>query len=166
MTNSVVDDHDEFRKTLKSFLESQGLNLLILEADSETLAVKIALREQPAVVLLELQLPMVNGRMTSELVKRVSPKSKIIILSMFDSGKLPKGFQGGRIDGCIGKSDLDSDICRVLRKLLKSGDAEVKKEKREPQSNPVSIGQKHESIRTSLLDLPAHGSKKERNSNE
>ena len=115
----IVDDHDEFRKTLKAFLERQNLNLMILEANSETSALQKALREQPNIVLLELQLPKMNGIKTSKLVKEVSPKSKIIIVSIFDTENFQKKFLGEHIDDFIGKNDFDVKLFRVLRKYLK-----------------------------------------------
>ena len=115
----LVDDHDRFRKTLRAFLERQNLNLQIFEADSEKVAVQKALREQPDLVLLELQLPKMNGIKISKLIKDVAPDSKIIIVSMFDTEHVQEKFLGKDIDGFIGKSDFDSKFSLILRKYLR-----------------------------------------------
>ncbi|MBF0408083.1 MAG: response regulator transcription factor [Candidatus Riflebacteria bacterium] len=115
----IVDEHCEFRNILKRFLERQKLNLLVFEADSETSAVRNALKEQPDIVLLELRLPQMNGIKTSKLVKKVSPDSKIIIVSMFDTEHFQKKFLGEHIDDLIGKSEFDEKLFHILRKHLK-----------------------------------------------
>ena len=114
----IVDDHYLFRKTLRLFLEKQHLNYLTFEAGSETSGVRIALREQPAIVLLELQLPKMNGIKTSKLIKAVSPNSKIIIVSMYDTEKFQKQFLGAHIDDFIGKSEFDSKLFKILKRNL------------------------------------------------
>lgn len=115
----IVDDHQEFRKALKEFLTKQNLNLEIHEADSERFAVQQAAEIQPTIVLLELQLPKMNGIKTSKLIKKVSPGSKIIIVSMFDNEIFQKEFIGSHIDDFIGKSEFDEKLVWVLRKHLK-----------------------------------------------
>lgn len=115
----IVDDHDGFRRAVKAFLEQQKINLEIFEADSERSAVKMAAKEKPAIVLLELQLPKMNGIKTSKLIKEVSPASKIVIVSMFDAEKFQKNFMAEHIDEVVGKSEFDRKLVRILKKYLR-----------------------------------------------
>lgn len=117
----IVDDHDGFRKAVKAFLEQQKINLEIFEADSEETAVKVALKEKPAIVLLELQLPKMNGIKTSKRIKEVSPASRIIIVSTFDADKFQKSFMTEHIDEVMGKSEFDRKLVKILKKYLGEG---------------------------------------------
>ncbi|MBF0502080.1 MAG: response regulator transcription factor [Candidatus Riflebacteria bacterium] len=116
----IVDSHSEFRKALRVFLETQNKNIIILEAGSETSAAQEAMREKPDVVLLELLLPQMNGILTSRIIKEVSPDSKIVILTMFDTEISPEKFLDEHIDDFIAKSEFDSKLISVLRKHLKN----------------------------------------------
>jgi DNA-binding NarL/FixJ family response regulator len=116
----IVDDHDEFRKILRTFLETENKNFEISEADSETSAVKKAKQEKPDVVLLELQLPKMNGVKTSKLIKEVSSRSKIIIVTMFESEILKRKCLGAEIYDIIGKSQFDSALVATLIKHLRN----------------------------------------------
>ncbi|MBF0544289.1 MAG: response regulator transcription factor [Candidatus Riflebacteria bacterium] len=116
----IVDDHDGFRRTLRIFLEWQKLDLWVLEANSERAGVQKALKEQPEIVLLELRLPKMNGIKASKLVKKVSPNSKIIVVSVFDTENFQKRFLGEHISDFIGKNEFDFRLFRVLRKHLKN----------------------------------------------
>ncbi len=116
----IVDDHNEFRRILRKFLESQNLNYLTFEASSERSAVWKARMEQPDIVLLEFQLPKMNGIKTSRLIKNVSPNSKIIVVSTFDTEKFQRKFIGEHVDGFIGKSEFDRNLVRILRKHLRN----------------------------------------------
>jgi len=117
----IVDDHSGFRKILKKFLEKQNLGLVMVEADSERSAVKKCLKEQPDIVLLELELPQMNGIKTAKLIKGVSPRSKIIIVTMFDSAQFRKDFFAEYVDHFIGKNEFEGRLIKVLRKCLKPG---------------------------------------------
>lgn len=147
----IVDDNEEFRKILGAFLEIQNEKFLIFEAGTEASAVKMARREKPDVVLLELQLPKMNGIVTSKIIKEVSPNSIVIIVSMYDTEVFQKEFLGRHIDDSIGKSELDSKLVAVLRKHLRgrkgSGSLPEKKEKRSDE--------KHQHVR-----LPNHDNKR------
>ncbi|MBF0544276.1 MAG: response regulator [Candidatus Riflebacteria bacterium] len=149
----IVDDHAEFRKTLKTFLERADLSFLILEADSETSAVKKASSEQPDIVLLELQLPKMNGIKTSKLIKKVSPNSKIIIVSMFNTENFQKKFLGKHIDDFIGKSELDDKLLRLLKKHKKKSLESSANGSKSSVSNPSPEKNEKGSLKKSVCPI-------------
>ena len=115
----IVDDHAGFRRRLKIFLEQQNQNTGVYEADSEESAVETALKQKPEIVLLELQLPQMNGIKTAKLIKKASPSSKIIIMTMFDAEDFQRKFMTGHIDDVIGKNDFDGRLVRIVKKYLR-----------------------------------------------
>ena len=57
----IVDDHPLFRKGVRALIGVQDDMEVIAEADDVSTAVELALREQPDVVLIDLQMPGGSG---------------------------------------------------------------------------------------------------------
>ena len=80
----VVDDHDDFRKGLEALLgAAEGLEVVGSAADGAR-AVDLALGLQPDVVLMDLQMPRLNGVEATERIVGSSPHISVIVLSMMD----------------------------------------------------------------------------------
>ena len=80
----VVDDHEEFRKGLEALLgAADGVEVVGSAADGAR-AVDLALGLQPDVVLMDLQMPRLNGVEATGRIVASSPHISIIVLSMMD----------------------------------------------------------------------------------
>lgn len=80
----VVDDHDDFRKGLEALLgAAEGLEVVGSAADGAR-AVDLALGLQPDVVLMDLQMPRLNGVEATGRIVASSPHISVIVLSMMD----------------------------------------------------------------------------------
>ena len=80
----VVDDHDEFRKGLEARLgAADGVEVVGSAADGAR-AVDLALGLQPDVVLMDLQMPRLNGVEATGRIVASSPHISLIVLSMMD----------------------------------------------------------------------------------
>ena len=80
----VVDDHDEFRKGLEALLgAADGVEVVGSAADGAR-AVDLALGLQPDVVLMDLQMPRLNGVEATGRIVASSPHISVIVLSMMD----------------------------------------------------------------------------------
>ncbi|MDG4476143.1 response regulator [Thiovibrio frasassiensis] len=79
----VADDHSIVREGLREMLaRSKDLALVGVAADGEV-AVKEIRRLQPDVAILDIAMPMVSGLECIPLIKKDSPGTAIVILSMF-----------------------------------------------------------------------------------
>ncbi len=76
----IVDDEEEVRHVLRLLCETNDLNV-VGEATNGVEAVAIALREQPRFVILDYMMPRLDGAGTAELLRSVSPDSKIVAFS-------------------------------------------------------------------------------------
>lgn len=76
----VVDDDDGVREALKLLLEASDLPV-IGEATNGVEAGYMAYRHQPAIVILDYQMPKLNGAETSYVVRFLAPHSRIIAFS-------------------------------------------------------------------------------------
>lgn len=77
----IVDDQNIIRKGIKALLEdSTEIELVGFAEDGETAIKKVEVT-QPNVVLLDINLPDINGLTVAELINTKFPQTKIIILS-------------------------------------------------------------------------------------
>jgi two-component system NarL family response regulator len=81
----IVDDHAVFREGLRALLDLEEDFEVMGEASHGAEALAIAAEEPPDVILLDLHLPDGNGAVLCGHLLRVSPESKVLILSAYDN---------------------------------------------------------------------------------
>ncbi|WP_280437604.1 response regulator transcription factor [Nocardia carnea] len=79
----VVDDHPIWREGVARDLEAAGFRVIATAEDTAT-AVRRAAAARPRVVLMDMQLPDGNGAQATADVLRVSPDSRVLVLSASD----------------------------------------------------------------------------------
>lgn len=79
----VVDDHPVVREGIAAIVERQWE--VCGQAGSGREAIEKAQDLQPDLILLDLSMPTMNGTETAREIHRVSPRSKVVFLSMHDS---------------------------------------------------------------------------------
>jgi NarL family two-component system response regulator LiaR len=87
----IVDDHAVVRQGVRSFLETQPDIEVVGEASSGEEAVALAASKNPAVILMDLVMPGMNGVEATRQIKQLLPRTQIIILTSFldDENVLP-----------------------------------------------------------------------------
>ena len=80
----VVDDHDDFRSGLEALLASSATIELVGTATNGVDAVRAALALQPDVVLMDLQMPRLNGIEATERIVASSPHIGVLVLTMME----------------------------------------------------------------------------------
>lgn len=76
----IVEDHKAVRQGIISLLNEHHFKA-IYEAENGRQAVNVLKENQPDIVILDLQLPEMNGFETMEIIRRTYPEIKVIILS-------------------------------------------------------------------------------------
>ncbi len=79
----IVDDHDVVRQGIRAFLATQPDLEIVGEAASGDEAIRLAQEHIPDVVLMDLVMPGMNGVEATRAVKRVSPRSQIVVLTSY-----------------------------------------------------------------------------------
>ncbi|MDF2589226.1 MAG: two component transcriptional regulator, LuxR family [Anaerocolumna sp.] len=107
----IADDHCMVREGLKQLLELDGDIQVVGEAGDGVNCLTIIEKVNPDVVLLDINMPEMNGLKCLEIIKEKKYKSKILILTIHNEIEyLWKAVQIG-VDGYVLK-DSESDILR------------------------------------------------------
>lgn len=80
----IADDHVLYRAGVKTALSSKKDIKVIAEADNGAHLLVLLKAIQPDVILLDIQMPIMDGIATLAEVKKLYPKIKIIMLTMMD----------------------------------------------------------------------------------
>lgn len=83
ITVLIVDDHAVVRQGLRAFFALQDDIRIVGEANNGQDAVRLAGELQPAVVLLDLVMPGMDGIATLTQIRECSPASRVLILTSF-----------------------------------------------------------------------------------
>jgi len=81
----VVDDHSMVRQGLKSLLHLKSDIAVVGEASNGEEAVQLALQLQPDVILMDINMPKIDGIEATQLIHSKLPGTRIIGLSMVDA---------------------------------------------------------------------------------
>ncbi len=85
---AVVDDQQLFRQGLLSLIREYGEFEVIIEASNGKEFIEEMKKEKPDVVLLDVEMPVMDGSAVTEYLNKKHPNIKIIILTMHDDEEL------------------------------------------------------------------------------
>jgi DNA-binding NarL/FixJ family response regulator len=110
----IVDDQAPFRAAMKAVLRRTTEFELVGEAANGTEAVSLADELNPALVLMDINMPEMNGiDATRALVSR-HPEVVVILCSTYDAGDLPPEVATSGARAYMNKEHLGADTLRRL----------------------------------------------------
>jgi DNA-binding NarL/FixJ family response regulator len=101
----IVDDHDEFRTAARALLEADGFTVVGEAADGEG-AIAAVGEFHPAVVLLDIQLPDVDGLAVAEGIAARPDPPAVVLISSRDAAAYGPRLRRTSARGFIAKSEL------------------------------------------------------------
>ncbi|TMK27707.1 MAG: response regulator transcription factor [Actinobacteria bacterium] len=111
----IADDHAVLREGLRSFLELQDGIEIVGDAADGAEAVELAERLRPAVVLMDLVMPKLDGvEAMRELRERVPETRVIILTSYIDDERLLPAIRAGAA-GYLLKNAEPQELARAIR---------------------------------------------------
>lgn len=131
----VVDDESTIREVLRRYLEREGY--LVSEAADSQAALEALASDPPALIVLDLMLPGIDGL---ALARRVRQESDVPIIMLTARGELQdrvEGLESGADDYVIkpfSPSEVVARVKAVLRRVEALDD---------PPSQPISRGELH-----------------------
>ena len=111
----IADDHPLFRDGLRTLLESSSDTDVVGEAATGTEVVERALELQPDVVLMDLQMPEVNGIEATRAIVEASPHIGVLVLTMFEDEDSVFAAMCAGARGYLLKGSSHEEILRSIR---------------------------------------------------
>jgi two-component system, NarL family, nitrate/nitrite response regulator NarL len=81
----IADDHPHARKAILAMLEDDPYFEIIGQAKSGNEAINMSQQLNPDIILMDIQMPELNGLEATKIIKEKAPFIKIIILSVSDN---------------------------------------------------------------------------------
>ncbi|HOM03088.1 MAG TPA: response regulator transcription factor [Acetivibrio sp.] len=81
---AIADDHVMVREGLKQILELENDIVVVAQASNGEEAVKVAKEYQPDVILMDINMPEINGLQAIEKIKADNLATKIIVLTIHE----------------------------------------------------------------------------------
>ncbi|MCD7034458.1 response regulator transcription factor [Metabacillus sp. GX 13764] len=81
---AIIDDHQLFREGVKRILDFEPSFEVVAEGDDGDEAVRIVDEHRPDVVIMDINMPNVNGVEATKQLVDANPETKVIILSIHD----------------------------------------------------------------------------------
>lgn len=81
---AIADDHTLFRSGVKASLSAHKDIQMVAEAENGMQLLNLLRHIQPDVVLLDIQMPIMDGMQTLPEIKKLYPGVKVIMLSMYN----------------------------------------------------------------------------------
>jgi DNA-binding NarL/FixJ family response regulator len=106
----IADDHHVVRTGLRSLLESRSGWKVCAEATNGREAVEKAGKLKPHVAVLDIAMPLLNGVEAIRQIRKISPKTEILILTMHHSELLVREVLEAGAHGYILKDDADRNL--------------------------------------------------------
>lgn len=118
----IADDHTLFRDGLRALLSTAQDTELVGEATTGQEAIALAASLQPDLIIMDIQMPAINGIQATREILRASPHIRVLIVTMFDDD--PSVFAAMRAGarGYILKGANQAETLRAVR-AVGSGEA-------------------------------------------
>jgi DNA-binding NarL/FixJ family response regulator len=113
----IADDHALMRRGVKAMLESHADWEICGEAKTGREAVTKTEQLKPDIVILDISMPDLNGMEAAKRIRKESPGTEILMLSMHYSDQLIREIVDGGVRGYILKSDADRDLIIAVETL-------------------------------------------------
>ena len=112
----IVDDHSAIREGLKAALRDSKEFTVIGEASDAGHALSLVESLRPAIVILDISIPDLSGMRVAQIIRRVSPGTKIVVYTMHGELGLQTGMIRAGATSYVLKGEPLSDLLDALRK--------------------------------------------------
>lgn len=115
---AIVDDHQMLREGLLNCLTIWGYSVIMQACNGKDFLDKLSEMNLPDICILDLNMPVLNGYETINILKKTWPSIKILVFSM----NISKGTPGNTFnaDAVISKSSGLAELKGALERLVES----------------------------------------------
>jgi len=112
----ICDNHQLFRDGIKSIVTENGYDVVGEAANGKDLLKKLETVE-PDIILLDINMPEMNGYEAAKAVLKNNPQQQILIISVSDSETYYKDFVNLGVRGYILKDSSKHELLSAMQKI-------------------------------------------------
>ena len=114
----IADDHELFRRTLRGFIENHSNWRVCGEASDGVEAIEKAKLLHPDVVLMDINMPRMDGLEATRVLRRELPASKVVIVTQNHASIARQQAASVDASGSVTKADLTRDLKGTIETAL------------------------------------------------
>ena len=111
----LVDDHVLVRSGLRMLLQAQPDMCIVAEAETGAQAVHLVQRHHPDVVLMDIQMPDMNGIEATKKIKEIYADTAVIALTMHENDQYFFEMLRAGASGYVPKRAAPDELVRAIR---------------------------------------------------
>ncbi|MED1781403.1 hybrid sensor histidine kinase/response regulator transcription factor [Brevibacillus fortis] len=117
----IVDDHSFIRESLRTILEGQRDLRVVGMAEDGAQAVELCEELEPDLVLMDLEMPNMDGIAATKRIKEKWPGIRVLVLSTFQDTEKAKEIMRSGADGYLLKSIESRELAETIRLVHRGG---------------------------------------------
>ncbi|OWK71503.1 response regulator transcription factor [Pedobacter sp. AJM] len=136
ITLMIADDHKLFAEGLSAILSTQAQFKIIGTAANGKEMLHLLNHHLPDILIIDLNMPVMDGETASEKIRQLFPAVKIMVLSMYHTTKLATKLEEIGVKAFVQK-DTDAETLFKILTGIQNGEKHFNKVKTIVQSNAV-----------------------------
>lgn len=156
----LADDHRVLMQGMKTLLQQEGYEV-VAEASDGREAVRLCRTLQPKIAVLDITMPGLNGLDAAQKIRKASPDTKVVILTMHDESPYVIEALRADVNAYVLKSQAAQDLLEALRAVasnnvyLSPGISQIVvdayRKRNRPEDDPLTLRERE------VLQLIAEG---------
>jgi DNA-binding NarL/FixJ family response regulator len=115
----LVDDHTVVRQGLRALLKSEEDIEVIGEAENGRLAVQLARKTPPDVVVMDVAMPLMNGLEATRQILKALPATRVLVLTSYSDDDCVQQLTEAGVSGYLIKQTASNDLVKAIREVKK-----------------------------------------------
>lgn len=116
----LVDDHTMVRQGLRGLIEEESDMQVVGEAQDGLQAIALTGELAPEVVLMDINMPRMDGIEATRRIKAANPKVRVIGLSMHVDAGVMNSMRAAGVSDYVTKDTVADVLCNVIREQVKN----------------------------------------------
>ena len=121
ITILLAEDHVVVRQGLRALLEAEGDFEIVAEAQTGREAVELTRRLRPAVVIMDIAMPVLNGVQATRQILKAAPATRVLILSAYADDPYVDQVTAAGAAGYLLKQSSLAALARAIRQVAAGG---------------------------------------------
>lgn len=114
----LAEDHQIVREGLRALLEKQGNIQVVAETENGRQAFQLVRRHKPDIVIMDINMPELNGIDATRLILHEEPQTRVIALSMHSDRQFVDGMLRAGASGYLLKDCASEELVQCIKTVI------------------------------------------------